>query len=545
MTSIFDVGSSALTSLQRAIATTGHNIANVSTDGYSRQDVLFSTRNPESMGGKEFGTGVEIGDVRRAYDQFLTADVISRQSSNGYFSLYANTAERTDTLLSDPGTSLTGALDNFFTSMESMASNPSSMTDRRIVLSEAETLINRFHYLDGRLSDFATELNTRMKVMEGDINRYAREIAQLNESIARVRNSVNGTPNDLLDKRDLAITKLSKLINVETLSQEDGSINVLIGRGQRLVIGNSAEALSVTTEQQADGPIRVFLSAPSGSQSEVTALMIGGEFGGAIDASRNVLDRTRRELGLLAVGMADTFNEQHKAGFDLTGTAGENFFGVATPVVSARDANSGNSQVLATIADVATLTAASFTLRYTEDGVRITNNSTGEAELLQAGPALVDGVTIEFTPANPALVGDEFLIQPTARAAGEISLAISEGSDIAAAGAAGGVGDNRNVLSLISLGDASTLLNGSSGYRGIYSATVSNIAVETRSAQANAATEDSLLRSAMDRRDGIVGVNLEEEAANLIRYQQAYQAAAQVITAANDAFDTLIRATSR
>ena len=166
------------------------------------------------------------------------------------------------------------------------------MTDRRIVLSEAETLINRFHYLDGRLSDYATELNARMKVMEGDINRYAREIAQLNESIARVRNSVNGTPNDLLDKRDLAITKLSKLINVETLSQEDGSINVLIGRGQRLVIGNSAEALSATTEQQADGPIRVFLSAPSGSQSEVTALMIGGEFGGAID-----LKKCARSLG--------------------------------------------------------------------------------------------------------------------------------------------------------------------------------------------------------------------------------------------------------
>jgi flagellar hook-associated protein 1 FlgK len=335
------------------------------------------------------------------------------------------------------------------------------------------------------------------------------------------------------------------LITVETLSQEDGSINVLIGRGQRLVIGNSSEALNVTTEQQADGPIRVFLSAPSGSQSEVTALMIGGEFGGAIDASRNVLDRTRRELGLLAVGMADTFNEQHKAGFDLAGAAGENFFGVATPVVSARDANSGNSQVLGTITDVTTLTSASFTLRYTEDGVRITNNSTGEAELFQAGPVVVDGVTLEFTPLNQELVGDEFLIEPTARAAGDISLAISEGSEIAAAAAAGGVGDNRNVLSLISLGDAGPLLNGSSGYRAIYSATVSNIAVETRSAQANAATEDSLLRSAIDRRDGIVGVNLEEEAANLIRYQQAYQAAAQVITAANDAFDTLIRATSR
>ena len=186
-------------------------------------------------------------------------------------------------------------------------------------------------------------------------------------------------------------------------------------------------------------------------------------------------------------------------------------FGVAEPVVSARDANSGNSQVLATITDITTLiTSASFTLQYAEDGARITNNATGETELFQAGPVLIDGVTLEFTPSNPELVGDEFLIEPTARAAGDISLAISEESEIAAAAEAGGVGDNRNVLSLISLGDASPLLNGSSGYRAVYSATVSNIAVETRSAQANASTEDSLLRSAIDRRDGIVGVNLEE-----------------------------------
>ena len=117
--------------------------------------------------------------------------------------------------------------------------------------------------------------------------------------------------------------------------------------------------------------------------------------------------------------------------------------------------------------------------------------------------------------------------------------------EIAAANRDGNVGDNRNILSLIGLRDAETLKSGSQSYSSLYSATLSGIAVETRSAQSNAETEQILLRSAEDRLEGLRGVNLDEEATNLIRYQQAYQAAAQVITVANDIFDTLLQASRR
>jgi flagellar hook-associated protein 1 FlgK len=289
----------------------------------------------------------------------------------------------------------------------------------------------------------------------------------------------------------------------------------------------------------------VFLSASSGGESEITALMVGGQFGGAIEASKSLVDRARRELGLLAIGISKTFNEQHQNGLDLNGQAGGDFFDVGDPLVTGRLNNSGAAVVTATVSDIAALTGDSFTLSYTAEGVRLTNNTSGQTQVLQGSPVDIDGMTLEFSDANPNLVGDEFLIEPTAGAAASFSVVITDGAEIAAAGAGGGVGDNRNVRALIGLGETSPLLNGTRGYRGMYNTTVSNIAVETRSAQANAKTEDALLQSALDRRESVVGVNLEEEAANLIRYQQAYQAAAQVISTANDSFDTLIRATSR
>ena len=150
-----------------------------------------------------------------------------------------------------------------------------------------------------------------------------------------------------------------------------------------------------------------------------------------------------------------------------------------------------------------------------------------------------------MTAFDAAAEGDRFLIEPTARAASAIAVELTDTSGIAAASVGAGIGDNSNIMALITLRDTNNLKSGQQSIYDIYNNSVSNVAVETRSSKANAETEASLLQSVTDRRQGIVGVNLEEEAANLIKYQQAYQAAAQVIAVANDAFDTLMRAASR
>ena len=544
MASIYDVGSSALTSMQRAIATTGHNIANVNTEGYSRQEVVLGTRSPEKVGQVEIGTGVEVSNIRRAHDSFLMRDVQTRSGSNGYFQLYAKTAQNVDSLLADPSTGIAPAMNKFFAAMEAVAANPSSSPERQVLLSEAEMLTQRFNYVDTRLSEFAAELNTRMANMTDDINALASDIAQLNASIVSL-NSARGVPNDLLDQRDQAITDLSKLIGVQTAKQDDGAINVSIGKGQRLVIGNSAEQLRMVLPAAGDGPSRLFLSVPSGAESEVTSKLTGGELGGVLDAGAKLINKARREVGLLALGMTETFNRQHSQGSDLNGDQGEAFFqNLEAAVTGSRD-NSGLVAVTANITQEQNLSGDGYSIRYEEAGIRLTNLSSGETRLVDAGVLELPGFNINVPEQADGVVGDIFFVEPTLGAASSMSLALTDPSKIAAANEGSAVGDNRNMLSLIELRDVKTLRAGTQSYTSLYGTTLSGIAVETRSAISNAETEQTLLRSAEDRLEGLRGVNLDEEATNLIRYQQAYQAAAQVISVANDIFDTLLMAARR
>ena len=545
MSNIFDVGASALNSLQRAISTTGNNIANVNTDGYSRQDVEFASRTPNRIGGVTLGTGVEVSSIRRAYDQFLTQDVQARTSSSGYYSLYSTTAGQIDNLMADPATSISSAMDQFFAAMEAVANSPTSQPERQVMLSEAGTLANRFNYVDARLSELAENTNEQLSVFVMDINRHTQDIAQLNQQIARLERTPGGSPNDLLDQRDRAIESLSKLVRVDTRLQEDGSINVFTVSGHRLVSQSGAETLRLSSAPQPDGPVRLYVSAPGGADTEITNVSLGGELGAAMDVSKNVIDRARRDIGLLAVGLTETFNTQHKVGDTLNQVAGTEFFTLITPVATASPLNSGTTTVSAVIDDATQLTGASYQIDYTDSVVTITNLSTNATQEINGTTVSMDGLTFTVSPFSNLTDGDRFLVEPTGRAASSMAVAITDTSDIAAANSGGNVGDNRNMLSLISLRDAYNLKDGTQSVYDIYNNAVSQVAVDTRSARANADTELSLLQSVNDRRDSITGVNLEEEAANLIRYQQAYQAAAQIVTTANDVFDTLLRATSR
>ena len=545
MPSIFDVGSSALNSLQRAISTTGNNIANVNTDGYSRQLVEFSTRNPEYNGGFYLGTGVEVSSIHRAYDQFLTQDVRARTSTTGYYQLYSNTASLVDDLMADPATSISAAMDEFFASMEAVANSPTAQPERQVMLSQAQTLAGRFNYVDVRLSELAEDLNQRIEVFAVDINRHTSDIAQLNQQISRIEMSAGGPANDLLDHRDRVIEELAKLMRLDVQLQDDGTVNVFTASGHRLVSGGDAETLRVSSAPQPDGPASIYLSGPGGFETELTEFALGGELGASMDVSNNVIDRARRDIGLLALGLTETFNAQHSSGSTLEQEAGGDFFSAIEPTVTTNILNSGTTTATAAIDDVTALTGASYQVEYTSTGIVVTNLSTNQSQEVVGDNISIEGITITVTAFDAAAEGDRFLIEPTARAASAMAVELTDTSAIAAAAVGASVGDNSNMMALIALRDANNLKSGQQSIYDIYNNSVSNVAVETRSSKANAETEASLLQSVTDRRQGIVGVNLEEEAANLIKYQQAYQAAAQVIAVANDAFDTLMRAASR
>ena len=545
MAGIFDVGASALSSLQRAIATTGHNIANANTDGYSRQNITFVTQESEFVGGQAFGTGVKVGDVSRAYDQFLTDELRDRTTARSYHDFYFNTSQRVDALFADASTGLSVAMDNFFVAVDAVATSPSSLPERQVLISEAEMLSGRFNYMDKRLESIYTETTARISSKADDINQYAQELATLNELIKRFASESSATPNDLLDKRDLTLLELSQLVNVNSQEQADGSVNVYVGDGVRLVVGAFAESVRVSGERTGDGRPSVFITTPGGAEDNVTKNMSGGELGAALEVSSNVVFRARRELGLLAIGLASIVNTQHAQGDDLSGEPGGAFFGdFGTPIIGTGQ-NSGLSEVSYVIDEPLELTGDAYEIRYGVAGPVLTNTTTGASQAVTGDSISIDGFTITLSEFAAGMEGDEFRIAPTADAAGLMSVAIRAPEDVAAAARGGSVGDNRNMLALFDMRDTGSFVNSNRSVDDIYRDTLSHVAVETRTSKSSAALEETLLRAATDRRDSVQGVNLEEEAADLVRYQPAYQAAAQVIAAANQVFDTLLRATER
>lgn len=638
MADILNVGTSALLALQRAITTTGHNIANVNTDGYSRQAVNFDTLPPQLSGGSYIGSGVTIDSVQRIYNEYLASEVRDRSSSQAGFEAYANLTSRMDSLLADPSTGLSPALDDFFSALQDVANSPGALPERQVLLGQAQVLAERFNYLDSNFRDIGGQVNAQILSSVQDINSLASNIAELNEQIVRATATAGGQPpNDLLDSRDLMINQLSERIGVSTTKQADGSVNVMVGNGQALVVGFSANQLETFTDPRDSSRTVVGVGGVNGL-TDIGRFLSGGELGAVLDFRDQVLEPALSQLGLVATGVSATFNAQHMLGQDLDGNTGSAFFQPLAPVTSAAPANTGTAAVTVDITDATALTGDDYSLRYDGSQYVLTNLSSNTVLGTGTGPFTVEGLTI--TPGGTPDSGDAFLIQPTSQAASVFAVALSQPEQIAAAaplraqtllsntgtaalagptatdatllplgsqvslsfnpdalgpgqpgfdvsGIAGGPlaydpalegngkdfalagfsfsisgtpdtgdafvienntgasGDNRNALALADLQDARQLQNGSASYQDVYGQLVADIGVKTRQAQSSASAEQVMLDQAISARDSVSGVNLDEEAADLIRFQQAYQAAAQVIAVADEIFQTLLNATRR
>ncbi|MFK7974619.1 MAG: flagellar hook-associated protein FlgK [Halioglobus sp.] len=638
MTDLLNLGTTALNALQQAINTTGHNISNVNTQGYSRQNVEFATLPPQFLGGSYFGSGTTIGTVERSYDNFLTAEVRNRTSSFSEYETLQELSGRLDSLLADPSIGLSSAIDSFFGAVQDVANNPGSLPERQVLLGQAQTLADRFAYLDSRLGGLDSELDARITTNVAEINNLSAGIAEYNEQIASaLRKGQGEEPNDLMDTRDELIRELSSKIGITTLTQSDGAINVMVGSGQPLVVGASSVNLAAQTSQDGLSNLIVGRENRAGNTDDISRFISGGELGALLSFRESGVSSARNDIGLLAIGITESMNAQHQLGMDLNGQPGGNLFTPLSPIFTPAPANAGSGTLSVSITDVAGLTGDNYRVSFDAGQWTVTNLET-QASQTGAGPFTVDGLEIGVSgaPAN----GDSFVVEPTFQGGSLFSLAISDPQSFAAAsplrapgqlsnagtsaiseltvsdasglplagpvtltfspdalgvgvpgyavtGIAGGplaydpatessgkeftlggfsfsvagtpedgdallienntngTADNRNALALADLQTARTLFGGDSSYQEAYGATVSDLALQSQRAQTGLNSETVLLEQAMAARESVAGVNLDEEAANLIRYQQAYQAAAQIVSVADQLFQTLLNATSR
>ena len=597
MSGLLSTSLSGLMAAQRSLETVQHNISNVNTEGYSRQRVEQGTRPPRYTGEGYIGQGVQVTNITRSYDQFINKQLNSSLSAFGDADRYRQLSTRVDNIMADPSTGMAPAINRFFNALNEVADDPSSIPSRQVLLSEAETLTQSFNTLTDRFEEIRTQNNNDIGAMVNDINSLAKSIADINVQLTSGIGRTGGSmlPNDLLDEQDALFSKLAEIVNISVVPQKDGSSSVFIGNGQALVLSGSAAEFTTFQSEFDSSRLEIGLKVPSGINN-VTSQISGGSLAGSLRFRDEVLDPAQQQLGRVAAGLAMEVNALHEKGFDLSGTAGLalfNFSGAEEVPVIKSPLNTGNAVVKVNFQDVnvnpsaaGNLDFSDFQLKYV-GGTDYTLTRVRDNQVINLTATTVVGVgTLSFSATQPAnidvsalpgiditvdlsggqtlSVGDEFLARPTYSAAQKIGVNINDPRKIAAATnvevdpvtklpVLDGLGnpviikgpmptDNRNALQLANLGNKLGMLGGSASFNGAYGQIVSSVGGLTRASELSSSAQQTLLNQAKESREGLAGVNLDEEAANLIKFQQAYQASAQSISVARSLFDTLIGA---
>lgn len=554
---ILGIATSGLISFQRSLQTVSHNITNANTEGYSRQRVDLAGRPPSFTGAGFLGNGVEVGAVSRNFDGFLTQQVRSNTTAHAQSETYARLATQVDRFIADDAINLGNTLQDFFNAVQNVATDPTSIAGRQSMLGEAASLINRFQAVNGRFDEIRKEVISNLSDRVSQINSAASSIAQLNDEIAVASARSNTPPNDLLDQRDTLILELAKKVGVNVISQSNGVVDVSIGNGQSLVLGGSANKLVVQSSQfNEPGDVDIAIVFSAGT-IPITGSLSGGELGGVLNFRDQMLNTSQNAIGRIAAGLVTDFNAQHLNGHDLNGAVGTNFFTPLSAVTTFAKTNNASS-IQATIANPSQLTVNDYQLNIIGASYQLLDSATGTLVASGAATNPIDLTTT--TPAFGLILnvtsgaltsGDSFMVRANRAVAGSLNLAISDPRLIAAAGAdptltiSNGNGDNSNAKALAALQKTPALIGGTASYQDAFGALVSTVGTNTRTNQTNSDAQKRLLDHSMEAREQLSGVNLDEEAANLVQFQQAYQASAQLVAEVKSMFDALMGAVRR
>lgn len=679
MAGLIGIGLTGILGHQSALNTTGNNITNANTPGYSRQEVVFETQQGNRTGAGTVGQGVSVVDIRRLANEFLVQQVREDSTLTGEQQALNSELSRLDNLLGGETTGLNNALNNFFASLQNAAEDPASLPQRQLVLSEAQQVVNRFQALSQEFIQQRESVKTQMQQGVKDANTLLNSIADLNLAISQSPGLAQGKmPNELLDQRDEKLRQLSELVNIRVTETEGSQVNVSLSNGLSLVVGNNAAQLG--TRNNAEDLTRLEFTLSNGGRTvNINEQINGGKLGGLRRFDDEALKPAFDELGRIAIGLAASVNHQHEIGMDLEGDLGGLFFNDVNDLTVQRSrvvANANNQspkdgQLAVEITDSTKLPAGSWTLQFSGDGssFELIDKATGEVVNQGRLPNPVQSeismpgfnIRIEGGTFN---AGDKYLIQPSRNAAQNIGLQVNREEDLAfaspirattgeqnvgtgkidqgtmlnvrnpftgsllpgfqtagdlangpltvsftstptatdpdaltytvtgpppantpvgnpelfspgdivtvfsgdpAAGddyqgfqfkltgkpAAGdtfeidynsnGVSDNRNAELLAALGTANTLNGKSQSFTEGYAGLVEDIGVKTRQSQFDLSAGKTLLEQSTAQRESVSGVNLDEEAGRLIQYQAAYNASAQVISVAQDLFNTLLQ----
>ena len=630
MANLLNIGAHALLTNQLALQTTGNNIANVNTPGYSRQSVVMGAVEGHYLGNGYYGNGVEAVTVLRGHSDFLTRQATLSSSISAADSKRLDNLKQLEDLFQGGTDGLGAAVSNMLNAFSDVASAPTDLSARTTVLARADETAARFRATAASLDSLRQGVQTELGQMAGNINDLATRIARLNGQIVTTQGTGHD-PNDLLDQRDELISQLNKLVQTTNIPADDGSVTIFLASSQPLVLGKTASSVAISPDEFGD-PAKSKLTMNRGG-IKVTmeeAALGGGALSGLLRFQNSDMVEAGNMLGRMALALGTKLNEQQSLGLDLNGAAGTALFAMDTiadglPAV----ANTGNAGIQVSVQTAPSsgstaLSASDYEVAFTGAGTgTVKRLSDGQVTAFGTVPIQIDGLDLQVS--GTANAGDRFLVTPFRRAAAGIDTSFSSPRALAmaspVAASAGtnnlgtltlqslsaqqadpnltqpvtltftgagtfdvvgtGTGDptgvaytsgqtisyngwaltlkgtpqvgdtytvQANAFPTINGGNAEAMLairdlpmfDGASATEG-YTSLLTQIGVRVQSAGFTANVSKSIASGAEADRSAVAGVNLDEEAAKLLQFQQAYQASAKMLQVSQSIFDALMQ----
>jgi flagellar hook-associated protein 1 FlgK len=332
--SLADIAKSALFTAQQAISVTGHNIANVNTPGYSRQQVTLSENMPQDGSPGQIGTGVQATSIKRSYDSFVEAQLFSSGSQVGEFTASSNAMAQLEPLFGDANNQGIGAgLNDFFSALQDVTTNPSDLSARTVFLSKATALAGRFNQSAATLTAAQQSIDSQIGQTITDVNRLTSQIAGLNTKIAAAESS-GQQANDLRDERGVALADLGERIEISSIEDARGQVTVFTGNGQVLVDKERTYQLVGVPDLSNNGLLDVRYDAGAGPTTSLGPVIQSGRLKGLLDVRDQTIPSLRGSLDTLASELVTQVNQQHRLGFGLDGSTSQDFFAPAGTTAS-------------------------------------------------------------------------------------------------------------------------------------------------------------------------------------------------------------------
>jgi len=545
ISNLLEIGRQGIRAHQQSLATTAHNISNVNTKGFSRQEAILETSPPLSG---LIGSGVRVSEVRRNVDTFLEAQLTDLTSALGQLSARQNLLVQAQGAVTETNNSgIAQSISAFFNAVRDVATNPEDTVQRTVLVNQANAVADQLTQAGQTFENLRRNADGEIGRHITTINDLASRIASLNDQIYKAE-AGGKSALDLRDKRQSSINDLAELVNVTTLDMPDG-VTVEVG-GQLLVGGNQANSLAQVADAEKPGLNDVAFVRTDGTKLVITSQIGDGKIKGLLTLRDSDIVGFQDRLDRLAAVLVTTFNEQHKIGFGLDGSTNTNFFGPLSPNAPlAKATNTGGAVgTSVTISTPASLTFDTYQITFSAPGTFDVLDTTKGTTVLSAqsytsgNPIVFDGITAVLTNGSgPPATGDIFTVTAHQGAAKGFSVAVTNTDKIAASSTLAGIpGNNVNALALVDIQTTRQSTLGNVTLNDYQAITAGNVGSTTADVQSSKAEKEAELEQAKSLREGVSGVSLDEELTNLLSFQRFFEASARLITVANTLLGTVI-----